>query len=81
MQKTVGSFTYDSEAGTISGPESFMRSAEWSRTQARIASGSDVVLRECLVRAPDAYTGLLVFVQTVYAGWHGMETFNASRGI
>lgn len=77
MTTTVGQFTY--EDGSISGPAAFMRSTEWADTRRRIESGTDVVLGECLRRAPDFETGLLVFVQTCYAGWHGMEQFNAMR--
>ena len=63
--KTVGEFTY--QDGSISGPAGFMRSDEWTRTKARIESGTDIVLGMCLEHAPDPVTGLLVFVQTCYA--------------
>ncbi len=31
--------------------------------------------------SPNFETALLVTIQTNYAGWHGMETFNRMRGI
>ncbi len=77
MTKQVGQFTYTD--GSIQGPAAFMRSSAWADTKRRIESGTDVVLLGCMDHAPDFETGLLVFVQTCYAGWHGMETFNAQR--
>ena len=77
--KTVGSFTYDAEAGTIEGPAEYLRSSEYARLIERVKAGDDPC--GAFHFSPDAITALLVTIQTNYAGWHGIQVFNRMRGV
>lgn len=73
MIKTVGKFSIDTETGEIEGPASFMRSEDFASWKRRLEAGNDHVVN--CGYSPDFFTGLLVSLQTCYAGWHGRETF------
>ncbi len=77
---TVGEFTFDPATSTVSGPASYMRSADYARCIAGIQNGTDHTFRAAMEHSPTAEIALLVTIQTDYAGWHGMETFNRMRG-
>lgn len=78
---TVGSFTFDAETSTVSGPADYMRSDEYRRCIASIENGTNHVFRAGMEHSPTPEVALLVTIQTDYAGWHGMEVFNRSRGL
>jgi len=77
----VGSFTFDPATSTIQGPAAYMRSAEYARCIAAIQDGTSHTFRACTEHSPSFEVALLVTIQTDYAGWHGMETFNRARGL
>lgn len=70
MTKQVGVFTI--ENGTLSGPAKYM-AEQGNQKLARITSGEDVVFNASLLHSPDVETGILVAMQTDYAGWLGMQ--------
>lgn len=76
---TVGRFTYDPADSTISGPCDYIRSDQYRRLIASIEGGTNHTFRAAVEYSPDFVTALLVTVQTDFAGWHGMDTFNAMR--
>ncbi len=78
---TVGEFTFDSTTSTISGPASYMKSDDYARCIASIQNGTSLTFRACTEHSPSFEVALLVTIQTDYAGWHGMETFNRARGL
>jgi isoaspartyl peptidase/L-asparaginase-like protein (Ntn-hydrolase superfamily) len=78
---TVGAFTYDPTTSTVSGPASYMRSDDYARCIAGIMDGTSHTFRACMEHSPTPEIALLVTIQTNYAGWHGMETFNRARGV
>ena len=78
-KRTVGSFTYDPTTSTIEGPAAYLNSAEYAEVIRKIKRGDDPC--GAFHFSPDAITALLVTIQTDYAGWHGMQTFNAMRGV
>lgn len=80
MTKTVGQFTYDTETDIVTGPAEYMKAQGNDRLDA-IAKGTDPVFPINARYAPDIVTAILVTIQTDYAAWHGMETFNRARGI
>lgn len=71
----VGEFTFDPTDSTITGPASYMRSAEYARCIASIQDGTSHTFRACCEHSPSFEVALLVTIQTDYAGWHGRETF------
>jgi hypothetical protein len=82
---SVGAFTFEPDTGTIQGPAEFMRSADYRECIRSIETGTSVTFRgayeyQMSQPAPSFGTALLVTVQTCYAGWHGMQTFNRMRG-
>ena len=70
MKKQVGAFTI--ENGTLSGPARYM-AEQGSEKLARITRGEDVVFNASMLHSPDVETGILVAMQTDYAGWLGMQ--------
>jgi hypothetical protein len=78
---TVGAFTYDPITSTVSGPADYMRSADYAECIAGITNGTSHTFRACVEHSPTPEIALLVTIQTNYAGWHGMETFNRARGL
>lgn len=76
----VGAFTFDSADSSISGPAEYVRSAEYRACIASIENGTNPTFRAGMEHSPSVEVALLVAVQTDYAGWHGMRTFNAARG-
>lgn len=77
--KTVGRFTFDPADSTISGPADYIRSDQYKQLIRSIEGGTNHTFRAACEHSPDFVTALLVTVQTDFAGWHGMETFNAMR--
>ena len=78
---TVGEFTFDPSDSSISGPASYMRSEDYRRCIQSIQDGSNTTFKLACEHAPSFEIALLVTIQTNYAGWHGMEVFNRSRGL
>lgn len=76
---TVGRFTFDTATSEIQGPADFIRSDDYRRCIASIENGTNHTFRAAVEHSPTFETALLVTVQTCYAGWQGMETFNRSR--
>lgn len=76
---TVGKFTFDTADSTVSGPADYIRSAEYARCIASIEGGTNPTFRAAVEHSPDFVTALLVTIQTNYAGWHGLQTFNTMR--
>lgn len=72
--KTVGRFTFNAEDGTISGPADYMR-AQGNARIAQIERGGSVADQMIIGNAPDVITGILVVLQTDFAGWHGSKVF------
>ena len=73
--KTVGRFTFDDADGTISGPAEYMKAQGFARI-ARINEGAlSEADRRIIAAAPDAVTGILVALQTDYAGWIGYKSY------
>lgn len=70
--KTVGAFSYDTETHALTGPAAYMASEDYQAWRERLAAGADVVVNSGY--SPDAITGMLVSLQTNYAGWHGRQT-------
>ena len=79
-RKTVGRFTYNAD-GTIDGPADYMRAEGIARIR-RIEQGGSEADRRIIGNAPDFITGILICLQTDYAGWIGYKsTFGrAPRG-
>jgi hypothetical protein len=78
---TVGEFTFDSATSEIQGPASFMASADFADWKRRFHAGQDVVFAAGMEHSPTPEVAMLVSIQTCFAGWHGRETFNRSRGL
>lgn len=78
---TVGSFTFDPNTSEVSGPAEYMRSDEYARCIASIMDGTNHVFRAGMEHSPTAEVALLMTIQTDYAGWHGLQTFNRARGL
>jgi hypothetical protein len=76
---TVGRFTFDSATNEVSGPAEYIRSAEYRQLIASIEGGTNHTFRAAMEHSPSFEVALLVTIQTNYAGWHGMETFNKMR--
>ncbi len=76
----VGKFTFDPTDGTITGPAAYMRSDDYRRCVQSITAGTSHTFRACCEHSPSFEVALLVTIQTNYAGWHGMETFNRRLG-
>lgn len=76
----VGRFSFDTATGELAGPAEFMKSRDFADWKRRFAAGADVVFQAGLEHSPSAEVAMLVSVQTCFAGWHGMETFNRMRG-
>ncbi len=70
MKKQVGQFSI--ESGVLSGPKQYMEEKGRARLE-RILTGEDVVFNASLFYSPDAETGILVSMQTDYAGWLGQK--------
>jgi hypothetical protein len=68
--QTVGEFTFDFEAMTVSGPASYMQERGDAHL-AEIKAGRDPVVNSGY--SPDPITGILVSLQTDYAGWRGQK--------
>ena len=68
--KQVGKFTLDN--GVLSGPAEYMQE-QGSAKLDRILAGTDNVFNASLVHSTDIETGILVALQTDYAGWLGMK--------
>ena len=75
---TVGEFTFDPTDSSVSGPAAFMQSAEYAECIASIQAGTNHVFRAGMEHSPTLEVALLVTIQTVYAGWVGMQRFNAT---
>ncbi len=78
---TVGAFSFDSATSTVVGPADYMRSAEYARCIASIQNGTNHTFRAAVEHSPSFEIALLVVIQTDYAGWHGMQIFNRTRGL
>lgn len=76
---TVGRFTFDSATNEIAGPAEYIRSAEYRSCIASIENGTNHTFRVAMGESPSFEVALLATIQTNYAGWHGMETFNKMR--
>lgn len=70
MKKQVGAFLI--ENGALSGPKQYMNEQGSAKLE-HILAGEDVVFNTSLLYSPDAATGLLVAMQTDYAGWLGRK--------
>ncbi len=70
MKKRVGAFAIDN--GVISGPANYMKERGNEKLK-RITGGEDVVFNASLLQSPDVETGVLVALQTDYAGWLGQR--------
>lgn len=68
--KQVGAFTIDN--GLLSGPALYMEEQGNSKLE-RILSGNDTVFNASVLHSPDIETGILVAMQTDYAGWLGQQ--------
>lgn len=77
---TVGSFTFDSATSEISGPAEYIKSVDYRECIASIEQGRNHTFRAAVEHSPSFEIALLVTIQTNYAGWHGLQTFNAMRG-
>ena len=66
--KQVGKFTIDK--GVLSGPAEYMKEQGGAKLE-KILAGTDVVFNASLTHSPDIETGILVAMQTDYAGWLG----------
>ena len=75
---TVGQFTYNFETGQVAGPEAYMR-AEGIDLLRRIEAGSDVVFLMNPYALSHPERSILVSLQTNYAGWIGLQSFNDMR--
>jgi len=78
---TVGAFTFDPADSSVSGPADYIRSDDYRACVRSIENGTNHTFRAAVEHSPDVVTALLVTIQTNYAGWHGMQIFNRSRGI
>lgn len=78
---TVGRFTFDAEDSTVSGPADYIRSEQYQRLIAEIEGGRNHTFRAACEHSPDFVTALLVTIQTDYAGFAGMQQFNAMREV
>jgi hypothetical protein len=76
MLKQVGAFTLDTETGTVTGPATYMREQGSAYLKALPTSEA---FRRGAQFAPDVYTAILVFLQTDYAAWRGMQSFAIYR--
>jgi hypothetical protein len=77
----VGEFTFDTATSTVSGPAKYMRSSEYAACVRSIENGTSHVFRAGVEHSPSVEVALLVTIQTDYAGWHGMQSFNRMRGV
>lgn len=77
---TVGQFTFNPSDSTVQGPAEYMRSDEYRRCITGIESGTNPTFSAAMQHSPNFETALLVTIQTNYAGWHGLQVFNRSRG-
>ena len=68
--KRAGKFTLDN--GVLSGPAEYMQGQGSAKIE-RILAGTDIVFNASLTHSPDIETGILVAMQTDYAGWLGMK--------
>ena len=68
--KQVGKFTI--ESGVLSGPAQYMQEQGSAKLEG-ILAGTDVVFNASLTHSPDIETGILVAMQTDYAGWLGQK--------
>lgn len=75
----VGEFTFDGRA--VSGPADYMRSADYAACIASIKAGTNCTFQACCEHSPSLEIALLVTIQTSYAGWHGMQTFDRRYGL
>ena len=76
--KTAGRFSYDPTTGTVSGPDAYM-SERYAARMAQINAGRDTVANMGFARGGDTVLAVLVSLQTDYAAWAGMQSFNAAR--
>lgn len=74
--KTVGKFTFDHATGSVEGPADYMADRGFARI-ASIEAGDDPVFNMNPNSAYDPALGMMVSLQTDYAGWNGMRQFNA----
>lgn len=74
---TVGQFTFDSATSEVSGPADYIRSDEYARCIRSIENGTNHTFRAGMEHSPSLEVALLVTIQTNYAGWYGLKTFNA----
>ena len=72
--KTVGRFTFSAEDGTVSGPAEYMRERGKARI-AQIERGGSEADRRIIAYAPDVVTGILVVLQTDWAGYIGYKSY------
>lgn len=80
MTQTVGEFTYDEAASTVSGPAAYMEE-QGNAKLAAITAGTDAVFNMSAGYSPDIVTAILVALQTDYAGWHGLRSFCRQHGL
>jgi len=73
MTKKVGQF--EIRDGAVYGPAEYMRERGNARI-AKIEAGNDAVFNFGCLKSPDVETAILVSLQTDYAGWRGMQSFN-----
>ena len=74
----VGRFRFDRETQTLEGPADYMREQGNAKVD-RIVRGDDVAFNMTCHLSPDIETAILIHLQTDYAGWHGMKSFQAMR--
>jgi hypothetical protein len=77
MAKKIGAFEI-SETGTVVGPSEYMKERGSARMRT-IEAGMDTLVNYSLSQGGDVLTAVLVSLQTDYAAWQGMKTFNVSR--
>lgn len=70
MKKQVGAFTIENDV--LSGPKQYMEERGNAKLE-RMLAGEDVVFNTSLLHSPDTATGVLVALQTDYAGWLGQK--------
>ncbi len=70
MKTTVGRFTLDGT--TLTGPQRYMREQGDARL-AKMLAGEDPVFNASAHLSPNIETAILVWLQTDYAAWAGMQ--------
>jgi hypothetical protein len=75
MRIAVGAFAI--ECGVLTGPAHYMKQRGGEKLR-QIERGEDFVFNASLIHSPDVETGILVAMQTDYAGWLGEEELQAA---